>query len=135
MTVFSQVGTGSTKEIDTSSVVLPKNVAMQVIKDILYKDYLSEENSLLNSTNYLLSKNGMYKDSLMYVKDSMLSLCKSKEYQYIKIVQIKDTQLVSYKNMQDKLIKENTKLNKKLAFTRTVIVMFLIATTFLFGMK
>lgn len=135
MTVFSQVGTGSTKEIDTSSVVLPKNVAMQVIKDILYKDYLSEENSLLNSTNYLLSKNGMYKDSLMYVKDSMLSLCKSKEYQYMKIVQIKDTQLVSYKNMQDKLVKENVKLNRKLAFTRTVAVMFLITTTFLFGMK
>lgn len=135
MTVFSQTDTSSLKKTDTSVVILPKPVAIEVIKELMTKDYLSEENSLLTSTNYLLTKSTVYKDSILSIKDNSLSLCKTKELYYSKMLQLKDTQLVSNQKMIDRLAKDNVKLNKRLSFSRSAAIVFLVTATIIFGIK
>jgi hypothetical protein len=135
LTVFSQTDTSSLKKTDTSVVILPKPVAIEVIKELMTKDYLSEENSLLTSTNYLLTKSTVYKDSILSIKDNSLSLCKTKELYYSKMLQLKDTQLVSNQKMIDRLAKDNVKLNKRLSFSRSAAIVFLVTATIIFGIK
>jgi len=135
LTAFSQTDTTVTKKIDTSFVSLPKAVAVQVIKDLVTKDYLVEENKLLTSTNILLTNNILLKDSLLQKKDSIVSLYIQKESYFTKTLEMKDLEIHSYKSTQSILIKENSKLNKKLSFSRGLIISVLVLMSTLFAIK
>lgn len=132
-TAFSQQNTDSAKT-DTSVVVISKSIAREIIKDLLRKDMLFEENTLLKSNNDLLLKNGVIKDSLLAVKDNYIYLYKKQEDEYKKYIDLQKEQILQYQKIKescDIVIKDNSKLKKNITLQRVFGTIFLGSLTIL----
>lgn len=111
MTAFSQKSTIS----DTTVITITKATAKEIIKDLIRKDLLEQESSLLQSTNSLLVKSHVAKDSLLAIKDSTISLHTKKEIALNEIIAVQKLQIYEYdkiKQLSIDLIKENKSLKK-----------------------
>lgn len=132
-TAFSQQNTDSAKT-DTSVVVISKSIAREIIKDLLRKDMLFEENTLLKSNNDLLLKNGVIKDSLLAVKDTYIYLYKKQEDEYKKYIDLQKEQILQYQKIKeacDIVITDNKKLKKTVTLQRVFGTIFLGSLTIL----
>ena len=90
---FSQTGTGT---ITTDSIVpLPKNVAKEVVKEIIRKDSIQAELTICYDNQKLLENNLVLKDSIIHSKDSQIDLQKQKEVNYETMLQLKDAQITN----------------------------------------
>ena len=120
---FSQTNTGT---ITTDSIVpLPKNVAREVVKDLLRKDSLQAELTVCKENTGLLEHNLTLKDSVILSKDAQISLQKQKETNYETMLQLKDTQLENFKTVIDKLnadIKKNRRKTVLKTIGNTVLI-------------
>ncbi len=120
---FSQTNTAS---IITDSIVpLPKNVAREVVKDLLRKDSLESELTVCKENTGLLEHNLTLKDSVILSKDAQISLQKQKETNYETMLQLKDTQLENFKILIDKLnadIKKNRRKTVLKTIGNTVLI-------------
>lgn len=111
MTAFSQKSTIN----DTTVITITKTTAKEIIKDLIRKDLLEQENSLIQSTNALLVKSHIAKDSLLAVKDSSISLHIKKQNALSEIIAVQKLQMYEYDKIQQAsqiLIKENKRLKK-----------------------
>jgi hypothetical protein len=120
---FSQTNTAN---IITDSIVpLPKNVAREVVKDLLRKDSLESELTVCKENTGLLEHNLTLKDSVILSKDAQISLQKQKETNYETMLQLKDTQLENFKILIDKLnadIKKNRRKTVLKTIGNTVLI-------------
>jgi len=120
---FSQTNTAN---IITDSIVpLPKNVAREVVKDLLRKDSLQAELIVCQENMGLLEHNLTLKDSVILSKDAQISLQKQKETNYETMLQLKDTQLENFKILIDKLnadIKKNRRKTVLKTIGNTVLI-------------
>ena len=120
---FSQTNTAT---IITDSIVpLPKNVAREVVKDLLRKDSLQAELIVCQENMGLLEHNLTLKDSVILSKDAQISLQKQKETNYETMLQLKDTQLENFKILIDKLnadIKKNRRKTVLKTIGNTVLI-------------
>ncbi len=98
MTASSQVATR-----DTSSFCLPLPVAKQIVKDILRKDSLADENRLLWKNSDILSNQIRMKDILIVGKDSIISLKNELIAAKDTTIALKDRQVQEYKGLSEKL--------------------------------
>lgn len=114
---FSQTNTGT---ITTDSIVpLPKNVAKEVVKDLIRKDSLESELKVCQKNTELLEQNLTLKDSIILSKDTQISLQKEKEVNYETMLQLKDTQIENFKLLTDKL-NADIKKNKRKTVLKTI---------------
>ncbi len=114
---FSQTNTGT---IITDSIVpLPKNVAKEVVKDLLRKDSLQAELKVCQENMGLLEHNLTLKDSVILSKDGQIFLQKQKEINYETMLQLKDTQLENFKILIDKL-NADIKKNRRKTVLKTI---------------
>jgi hypothetical protein len=74
-----------TKNSTDSLIPLPKNVAKEVVKDVLRKDSLETELKIVNLNQEKLKSNLVAKDSLIASKDSIITLWMIKEKNYLLI--------------------------------------------------
>ena len=117
LTAFSQKNTNS---ITTDSIVpLPKNVAKEIVKDLIRKDSIQAELNICHDNQGLLEHNLMLKDSIILSKDAQLSLAKMKETNYETILQLRDVQIVNLNGLVEKL-NNDIKKNRRKTILKTV---------------
>ena len=110
----------NTETITTDSIVpLPKNVAKEVVKDLLRKDSLQAELKVCQENMGLLEHNLTLKDSVILSKDGQIFLQKQKEINYETMLQLKDTQLENFKALIDKL-NADIKKNRRKTVLKTI---------------
>ena len=126
LTVFSQTGTAP---IITDSIVpLPKNVAKEVVKDLLRKDSLQSEVNTCLENQILYEKNLELKDSVISSKSNQILLYQEKEKNYDTIIQLKDLQKQNLESAVDVLKNDLKKTNRKLFNTQVgsvALILFL----------
>ena len=114
LTASSQKNTNS---ITTDSIIpLPKNVAKEIVRDLLRKDSIQAELNVCHDNQGLLEHNLMLKDSIILSKDAQLSLSKMKETNYETLMQLKDAQIVNLNTLVEKLNKDIKKNRRKTIF-------------------
>jgi hypothetical protein len=114
LTAFSQKNTNS---ITTDSIVpLPKNVAKEIVKDLIRKDSIQAELNTCHDNQGLLEHNLMLKDSIILSKDAQLSLAQMKETNYETILQLRDAQIVNLNGLVEKLNNDIKKNRRKTIF-------------------
>jgi len=114
LTASSQKNTNS---ITTDSIVpLPKNVAKEIVKDLLRKDSIQAELNICHDNQGLLEHNLMLKDSIILSKDAQLSLAKQKETNYETLVQLREAQITNLNTLVEKLNKDIKKKKRKTIF-------------------
>jgi len=117
LTASSQKNTNS---ITTDSIVpLPKNVAKEIVRDLLRKDSIQAELNVCHDNQGLLEHNLILKDSIILSKDAQLSLAKMKETNYETILQLRDVQIVNLNGLVEKLNKD-IKKNRRKTILKTV---------------
>jgi hypothetical protein len=132
LTAFSQQSTTGNEAIDTTSIVISKTVAREIIKDLLRKDLLTEENRILQAGNSLLLNNIALKDSILSKKDSMLLYYRIKEEALNTVISQQKLQITEYqfiKSECDALLKNNKKLKTNLTVQRIIGTVFLATLT------
>jgi hypothetical protein len=130
---FSQPST-TNNNTDTSNVIITKTIAREIIKDLLRKDLLLEENSILKSSNDLLIKNNTIKDSLLFLKDSYISNYRKQEEEYKKYIELQKSQIFEYQRIKescDIVLKENKNQKRVIILQRTLGTIFLGSLTLL----
>ncbi len=114
---FSQTNTANTT---TDSIVpLPKNVAREVVKDLLRKDSLESELKVCQENMGLLEHNLTLKDSIILSKDTQISLQKQKETNYETVIQLKDAQITNLGTLVEKL-NDDIKKNRRKTVLKTI---------------
>jgi hypothetical protein len=114
LTASSQKNTNS---IITDSIVpLPKNVAKEIVKDLIRKDSIQAELNVCHDNQGLLEHNLILKDSIILSKDAQLSLAKQKETNYETLVQLREAQIVNLNTLVEKLNKDIKKKRRKTIF-------------------
>ncbi len=108
----SQTVTKTTTTID-SIVPLPKNVAKEVVKDIIRKDSLETELKVLTENYKLLETNSVIKDSVIQSKDGVINLWKDKEKNYLTIIDLKDQQKTNLEVLNKSLAADLRKTKRK----------------------
>lgn len=111
-TAFSQ---SATKDSTKSSVNLPEKVAKEVVKDIYRGDSLQSELNIVNDNYRILQSNLIYKDSIISIKDSLISLYKLKENSFNALLDLKDQK---YNLLAPTVTKLNKDLKKQTRKTR-----------------
>ncbi len=119
---FSQTGTN--KESDTTKVVLTKEVAKQVVKDLIRLDGCQEELKLTQNKAIKLEEREIQKDTI-------ISLLKDKDKNNQFIISQKDKQLQISDELSKSLGKE-LKISKRTTFLYKLgTVVGIITTSFL----
>lgn len=118
MTAFSEKGIENTT-ID-SIIPLPKAVARENVKELIRKDSLEAELSVLKTNYSLLEKNLSFKDSIITIKSDQIGLYQEKEKNYLTIIDLKDEQKKNLEELSKNLNKEIKKL-KLNSFKNTAI--------------
>lgn len=113
---FSQTGTNNTTSKDTS-IVLPKNVAREVVKDLLRYDSVAGEITLVKNNYEKLQSNLILKDSIINSKVQIISLFKEKEEGYKAIMGFKDNQIKTLDDLSKQLNKDLKKEKAKRIFS------------------
>jgi len=114
LTASSQKNTNS---ITTDSIVpLPKNVAKEIVKDLIRKDSIQAELNICHDNQGLLEHNLILKDSIILSKDAQLSLAKQKETNYETLVQLREAQITNLNTLVEKLNKDIKKKRRKTIF-------------------
>jgi len=119
LTAFSQKDTKST--ID-STILLPKIVAIQVVKDIIRMDSCTAELTNIKSSYQLLQSNNNFKDSIIQLKSAEIEFFKQKEKNYEAMLTLKDIE-------KNNMVQLATNVNKKLVKTQigaSAIILFLL---------
>jgi hypothetical protein len=127
LTVFSQKDTRTT--ITDSIVSLPKNVAREVVKDIIKLDSCNAELNIAKKNNELLQKNSDLKDSIITSKDNQIILYGQKEKNYETMLVLKDAQKQNLENSIKFLNTELKRTKRNLVKTKIgagAIVAFLV---------
>lgn len=124
LTLFSQKNTNNS--ITDSLVCLPKNVAREVVKDLIRKDSLQAELNTCHKNYDILNKNISYKDSIINSKSNQLMFFEEKEKNYKVNLAFKDEKIENLNT----LVKDMNKDIKKMKFK---LVLKKIETYGLFG--
>lgn len=122
---FSQKDTKNTTD---SSICLPKQVAIEVVKDIIKKDSCETEIKIIKNNYNLLEKNNIFKDSVINSKENRILLYQEKEKNYETIISFKDTQKENLEGAIKSLNDELTKTKRELKKTKVIasgIILFL----------
>lgn len=120
------------KDTIPKSIVIPERVGREIIKDLIRKDSLQSE---LNSTQELIklyTSNLSYKDNIITLKDSSISLYKHKELNYTNQLSLKDEQIKSLNELSNKLNKDLKKAKVNLTFRTTVGIVAIGTILYLF---
>ena len=132
LTAFSQQSTTNKETGDTSSIVISKTIAREIIKDLIRKDLLSEENRLLQSGNSLLMGNIALKDTMLSKKDSIISYYRMKEDALNTVITQQKLQITEYQFIKgecDTIAKNNKKLKTTVTLQRIFGTIFLATLT------
>jgi hypothetical protein len=113
-TAFSQ--TATKKNTTDSIVALPKGVAIEVVKDLIRKDSLDLELNTVKGNYKLLEKNLTVKDSIIGIKDNIISIYVEKEKNFNTIIEFKDLQKKNLEDQNKQLTKEIKRQKIKLFF-------------------
>lgn len=119
-TAFSQQGTKN----PTDSIVLNKDVAKKIAKDLVELDYRRSTDTLLQQNIVLLHQQLNAKDSIISIKDSQLNIYQRSIQDYL----IKDS-------LYQKQIKLSGKTNKWLKVQRTGLGILLVSSILFFTFK
>lgn len=119
---FSQTGTN--KESDTTKVVLTKEVAKQVVKDLIRLDGCQEELKLTQGKVIKLEEREIQKDTI-------ISLLKDKDKNNQFIITQKDKQLQISDELSKSLEKELKKSKRTTFLYKLGTVVGIISTSFL----
>ena len=114
LTASSQVATK--KNTTDSVIVLPKLVAIEVVKDLIRKDSLELELKTSKNNYSLLEKNISSKDSIIKLKDNIILVYTEKEKNCNTMIELKDTQKKNLEDLTKQLTKEIKKQKIKLFF-------------------
>lgn len=128
MTVFSQSGT---KDSTKSSVNLPEKVAKEVVKDIYRGDSLQSELNVVNDNYKILQSNSIYKDSIISIKDSLISLYKLKENSFNALLDLKDQKYNLLLPTVNQLNKDLKKQKRKTTFHDLGLSAIILGLTYL----
>jgi hypothetical protein len=124
LTAFS--GTGIKIITRDSIIPLPKAVARENVKELIRKDSLETEISVLKNNYSLLEQNNSYKDTIIESKSRQIDLYKEKEKNYLTIIELKDEQKKNLEELTKSLNKEikKMKLNslKNTAISSIIII-------------
>jgi hypothetical protein len=112
---FSQTDTSKPINSDTTKVVLSKEVAKQVVKDLIRLDGCQEELKLTQDKVIKLEEREAQKDTI-------IGLYKEKDKNNQYIIQQKDEQIKLYDDM-------STKLNKELKTQKVKTFIYKLGTT------
>jgi len=118
LTVSSQT---VTKNITIDSIIpLPKNVAKEVVKDIIRKDSLEAELKSVKLDVSLLNSNLVAKDSIIMSKDNIITLWGEKEKNYLTIISLKDQQRTNVEAL-NKTLAADLKKAKRKSTVKTIV--------------
>lgn len=129
MTVFSERGICQSKS-DTSVVVIPASVAKEIAKDLIRLDSAKKELELCASDKVTMSKSLALKDSIIVIKDSVISIMKNRDTNFVSIIENKDKQAAAYKELaiqNERMYKaEKRKRNTMNAITSALVIIGIV---------
>jgi hypothetical protein len=124
LTAFSEKGIKNTT-ID-SIIPLPKAVARENAKELIRKDSLESEISILKINYSLLENNLSLKDSIINSKSAQINFYQEREKNYLTIIDLKEEQKKNLEELTKNLNKEikKVKLNslKNTAISSVIII-------------
>lgn len=125
---FSQIDTvkNKVKLTDTTKVILSKEIAKEVVKDLIKLDGCEEEVKLYQEKISLI-------ESREEVKDSIIQLLTIKDTNNQSIIVLKDEQLKISKELTDNLKKEIKRRKTEGIFYKIGSVIGIISTSILIG--
>lgn len=132
--IASSQSVTKTTTID-SIVPLPKNVAREVVKDIIRKDSLETELKVLNENYKLLENNSTIKDSVIQSKDGVINLWKDKEKNYLSIIDLKEQQKTNLETLTTSLAADLRQLKRKRTTTTIILSAIIGGLTYLYIAK
>ncbi len=130
MTAFSQTNTKITTD---SVVILPKNVAKEVVKDIIRKDSCEAELTLVKKNLDLMGKTNNLKDSIILSMKSQILLHKTIDSNYNTMLNLKDVEIANFNTATAAMKKDLKETKRKLAATKIgagVIILALVVLIF-----
>lgn len=110
LTAFSQT---VTKNSTDTVIILPKNVAREVVKDVIRKDSLESEINIHKKNEVLLKSNLVAKDSIIASKDTIINIWSAKEKNYLSIIDTKDQQKTNLEALTKSLSADLRKAKRK----------------------
>ena len=132
MTASSQIVTKSTTD---SVITLPKNVAKEVVKDIMRNDSLEAELKTSNANQVLLKVSLSASDSIIKSKDDIIKLWVLKENNYLTIIDLKDQQKANLESL-NKIIAADLRKAKRKSTVKSIVSTAIIgALTYLYIVK
>lgn len=125
---FSQIDTVKNKVIvsDTTKVILSKEMAKEIVKDLIRLDGCQEELNLCHEQIKLMENREV-------VKDSIIQLLKINDTNNVNIMTLKDSQLKLYEKLTDDLKKEIRQKKTENIFLKIGSVIGIISTSILIG--
>ena len=132
LTASSQIVTKSTTD---SVITLPKNVAKEVVKDIMRNDSLEAELKTSNANQVLLKVSLSASDSIIKSKDDIIKLWVLKENNYLTIIDLKDQQKANLESL-NKIIAADLRKAKRKSTVKSIVSTAIIgALTYLYIVK
>ena len=84
---------------DTSIIRLPAAVAREVVKDLIRFDSAKKQLEYCESDKVILTRNLFLKDSVISYKDSVISIMRSRDANFVTMLKSKDEQTALYKEL------------------------------------
>jgi len=132
LTASSQIVTKSTTD---SVITLPKNVAKEVVKDIMRNDSLEAELKTSNANQVLLKVSLSASDSIIKSKDDIIKLWVLKENNYLTIIDLKDQQKANLESLNKIIAADLRKAKRKSSVKSIVSTAIIGALTYLYIVK
>ena len=126
LTASSQTDT-TAKSKDTAYIQLDKTVAKEVVKDLLRYDSALAELDYLKARDSINQQSLDIKDSVITIKDTIISVYKQKESYFNRTIFLKDQEISSYKNGMENINKSYVRAKNRQTVYE-IIIAFLVTT-------
>jgi hypothetical protein len=126
LTASSQTDT-TAKSKDTTYIQLDKKVAKEVVKDLLRYDSALAELDYLKVRDSINQQSLGIKDSVIAIKDTVISVYKQKESYFNRTIFLKDQEISSYKNGMENVNKSYVRAKNRQTVYE-IIIAFLVTT-------
>lgn len=120
LTAFSQIGTKTITQNKDTTIILPKPVAREVVKDLLRYDSISGEYILVKKNYERLENNLILKDSIIKADKQIIGLHEEKEKGYQAIMGYMQNSITTLQNTANQLNKDLKKEKSKRTFWNVV---------------
>ena len=129
LTAFSEIDIKITTQ--DSIIPLPKAVARENIKELIKKDSLEMEITILKKNYSLLEQNITLKDSVINSKTKQIELYVEKEKNYLTIIDLREQQKKNLEDLSKNLNKEIKKMKLNSIKNTAISTIIMVGLTYM----